>query len=174
MQTPQILLMGAGIVLFIALIIQLFRGMLEAKTGVPLFIIVIIMIGYPTIQKITLDGDMLSIEKYSNQITQNPQDTTAANNLNATLNKSGVISALQNNPTRLAQVTKALTIAASARVVKDDIPAARNYLAQANKLAPNSEEVKIVQQHLTTVQSNATPQEKTAAKATLQRRFLMK
>ena len=174
MQTPQILLMVAGIVLFVVLIIQLLRGKLEAKIGVPLFIVVIIMIGYPTIQKITLDGEMISIETYSNQVANNPQDTTAASKLNSALQNSDVAAALQKNPSRLALVTKALSIAASERVVKDDIPAAQNYLSQARSLSPNSEDVKFVQQHLSTVQNNTTPQEKTAAKVNLQKRFLVK
>lgn len=164
--------MGAGIVLFITLIVLLIRGKLEGKTGFLLFLVVIIMIGYPTIQKLTVSDDEVSIETYSNEITKNPEDSVAASKLNALLDKSGVVTTLRKDTAKLALAARALSIAASARVMKDDIPGARAYLAKANVLAPNSADVRFVQQHLATVQSNATPEQKMAAKNILQQRFI--
>jgi hypothetical protein len=172
MQTPDIILAGAGIVLFIVLIILLFQRKIEGKTAFLLFFMVVIMIGYPTIKKITVDDEMVEIVKYSDQITANPQNSAAAaNQLNAVLEKPWAIGALKTDPARLKLATNALTVAASARVVNNDVPAAQTYLNKAKVLTPNSSELQFVQHHLDTVKSSAAPQQRTASKTILTEKY---
>jgi tetratricopeptide (TPR) repeat protein len=51
------------------------------------FILPLLMIGYPGIQKISYDNGVLSIEKYNKLLAESPKDTTLRNELEETIEK---------------------------------------------------------------------------------------
>ena len=77
-----------GVVLFIALLVFLIYFVVKNKPYkglLPFFSIPIVMVGFPGIQKITFDNGIVGIEKLTEEVEQNPNDTTAKKDLEAKL-----------------------------------------------------------------------------------------
>lgn len=86
----EYVLMVLGIIFFVCLLIILIIFTFQKRSLKQLFLLFllsIIMIGYPSIQKITYDNGVLSIEKYNNLLANSPQDSIARKELEKTLEK---------------------------------------------------------------------------------------
>jgi hypothetical protein len=88
LQSYEIVLMIMGAVFFLilaCLLIYLVLNKRSYKILLPSFIIPIIMVGFPGIQKITFDEGMVEIEKQTKVVNNNPTDAEAKTKLTAML-----------------------------------------------------------------------------------------
>jgi tetratricopeptide (TPR) repeat protein len=84
----DIVLMILGILLFLVLLIGMIIYFFRKEPFGKLlffFFIPIVMIGYPSIQKISFSSEMIEFEKNKQQVAQNPQDSTAKEALKESL-----------------------------------------------------------------------------------------
>jgi len=174
MENSYAILLIAGIVLFITLIGNLWKGKLTGKAATPLFLVAVIMIGYSSIKSITFGEDGLTIEKYAQAVVDDPQDQAKVNALNNALSNSNTVHQVQNYPRALSLTVHALSAVASSKAVGNDVPAARNYIAQAKALDPNSTDVKFVQEHLATIQTPRGVYQRTVAITALKTKYGLK
>jgi sensor histidine kinase YesM len=80
----EIVLLGLGVLLFLVLLGLLIYSIInkrDIKVLALFFAISIIMIGYPSIQKIKFNEGVVEIEKRTRALEQNPADTTAQREL---------------------------------------------------------------------------------------------
>jgi hypothetical protein len=88
----EIVLLIMGGILFAVLLFMLIYFVINKRSymGIlPFFIIAIIMVGFPSIQKIKIDNGIIEIEKLSKTVEQNPADTEAKRKLEIKLKEVG-------------------------------------------------------------------------------------
>lgn len=86
----ELVLLGLGILLFITILILLIIFAVQKRRLRELilfFFVSIIMIGYPSIQKIVYDNGVVTIEKYSKTDAQSPPDSDRQSKMEVTLRK---------------------------------------------------------------------------------------
>ncbi len=96
----DIVLMILGILLFIVLLIALLIYVSRKEPFGKLlffFFIPIVMVGYPGIQKISFSSDLIELEKKKEQVVLNPEDNTAREELEKSLE------AIENHPVKSAE-----------------------------------------------------------------------
>jgi hypothetical protein len=148
MQSANTILLVLGIVLFVVLVFLLLFRKPDAKLIVPLFLVSIVMIGYPTIVSIKISGDTIEIEKYADAVTANPTNESSIQSLSAAIDKPGAVTKILKDTAVARKTVIALCTAAAARTVAHNYSAAEDLLAQGRRLAPASPEIAFVEQHL--------------------------
>lgn len=133
----ELILMILGAMLALAGIFILIYGVLKKETNVPLlvtiFLVAIIMIGFPAIKSIEFQEGVLRIEKESKKLEENPRDTAAQKALLQALNDIA--------PKRAEQSSVALSTVAKAQETLGNYETAAQTAEQAAKLDPNSHSV---------------------------------
>lgn len=127
----EIVLLILGTLLFLVLLFALVYSLVkkrDIKILALFFVISIIMIGYPSIQKIKFDNGVVEIEKRTKELAQNPADSTAQKALMKTL--SEIERRPISNPATLVKI-------AEAQAAIGDTAQALNYVDSALKEAPN-------------------------------------
>jgi hypothetical protein len=84
----EVILLGLGALLFfVVLFVFIFLVVKNRpiKTVIPLFLVAIIMIGFPGIQKIKFDNGVLEIERLTKAAQENPEDQTVQEELESKL-----------------------------------------------------------------------------------------
>ncbi len=148
MPSANTILLVLGIILFVVLLFLLLFRKPDAKLLVPLFLVSIVMIGYPTIYSVKI-GDTVDIQKYGDSIVANPNDEHSAQSLSAAIKKPGAVKEILKNPAVASRTVVALCTAAAARTVAKNYSAADALLAQAKQLAPASPDIAFVEERLT-------------------------
>jgi hypothetical protein len=107
----EIVLLVLGVLLFLALLFLLIFCVITKRSYVgivPLFLVCIIMLGFPSIQKIKFDNGVLEIEKLTKKVEQNPTNVEAKRELEAKLQK--IEGKEISNPSTLRILEKAYTV----------------------------------------------------------------
>lgn len=84
----EIVLLALGMLLFLVLLFLLIFCVITKRSYVgilPLFLVCIIMLGFPSIQKIKFDNGVLEIEKLTKKVEQNPRNIEAKRELETKL-----------------------------------------------------------------------------------------
>jgi len=142
-----------GIVLFVVLIFMLLFRKPDAKLIVPLFLVSVVMIAYPSIASLTISGDTIEIQKIADSVTANPRNEASIQSLSAAINKPNALQQLQKNPAAATKTVNALCAAAAARTVAGNFSAAQDLLTQAKRVVPAAANVAFVQEHLLKAQA---------------------
>lgn len=102
------ILMGLGVILFIALVIGFFYQLTHKRSIAGLlafFVLDVLMIGYPSVKSFQINNGVISVEKQTDAVLSNPSDTKARQDLQQQVEK------LQNrqfsDPATLASISKA-------------------------------------------------------------------
>jgi hypothetical protein len=135
----EIILIVLGVLLFLVLLLRLVFKTPAAdqwKWITALFLVSVIMIGYPSIQKIKYDNGMLEIEKWSREVERNPADTAARGQLARALGDIGNRSI--TSPEKLVNV-------AAANAALGDTLKALTYVDQAIKTEPGFSKARALQ-----------------------------
>lgn len=131
----ELIMMILGAVLASAGIFVLIYGVLKKETNVPLlvtiFLVAIIMIGFPAIKTIEFQEGVLRIEKESKKLEANPRDTVAQKALLQALHEVA--------PQRAEQSSAALSTVAKAQEALGNYETAEKTAEQAAKLDPSSQ-----------------------------------
>jgi len=116
----ELILLILGVILFITMLIILiifavkgrpFKGLLA------FFILPIVMIGFPSYQKITFDNGVVTAEKYARQLSENPADSTLRNKLQETMNN--IENRPVSEPSTLLKLSKAtLTLGDTVKAIR--------------------------------------------------------
>ena len=107
----EIILLILGVVLFLLLLMVLIFFVIKKrpiKSIIPLFLVSIIMIAYPSIQKITFENGMFEIEKLTQEAEQNPDNPQYRRRLERKLNN--IENRRFNKPETLKKLINANTI----------------------------------------------------------------
>lgn len=142
----EIVLLGLGILLFITVLILLiiFAGQKRPLKDLILFFLVsIIMIGYPSIQKIVYDNGVITVEKLAKGVSQNPADSVQRNELETTIRK--MESRSVKDPETLVELGKA-------QAALGDTVKAERYIGKALLISPELSEAKILRTQFNTPQ----------------------
>jgi len=86
----EIILLVLGVLFFLVLLFSLVYCVIKKrsiKTLIPFFVISVIMMGWPSIQKIGFLNNLANIEKYQQELKQNPADSTVREELIKSLAK---------------------------------------------------------------------------------------
>jgi hypothetical protein len=153
MPNVNTILLIMGIVLFVVLIFMLIFRKPDAKLIVPLFLVSVIMIAYPTIGSLKISDNTIEIQKIADSVSANPRDERSIQSLSAAINKPNAVQQLQKNPAAATKAVNALCAAAAARAVAGNFPAAQDLLTQAKRVAPAAANVAWVQEHLMKAQA---------------------
>ena len=111
LKSHERILLVMGMVLFVALLFLLIYYAVKRvpfKGFLPFFLIPIVMVGFPGIQKITFDNGIVGIEKLTEEVEQDPTNTTAKKELETRLK------AIENRPISQSANLKILERAYSA------------------------------------------------------------
>lgn len=132
----ELIMIILGAVLASAGIFVLIYGVLKKETNVPLlvtiFLVAIIMIGFPAIKTIEFQEGVLKIEKEAKKLEVNPRDTIA---------QRALLEALQAvAPQRAEQSSAALSTVAKAQEALGNYETAAKTASQAAKLDPTSQQ----------------------------------
>jgi len=103
----EFVLLLLGVLLFLVLLLFLIRDKMRdhpIATLLPWFLIPIIMIGYPAIQKITFDNNTITIEKAQSILSKTPNDIKAKQDMKEAL--SNIQDKNISNPQTLITVSK--------------------------------------------------------------------
>jgi hypothetical protein len=142
----EIALLFAGIILFLALIFILVYFVIITKTIkntkflAPLFVISILMIGFPSFSAIKIGKDYVEVEKKKNEVADNPSDSGAREDLAQALNR--IEKRPISNPERLLNL-------AEARIAIGDTTKALTHVRTVLKDKPNSMEALKLRRELT-------------------------
>lgn len=104
----ELILLMLGIILFITMLIILIVYAVKGRSFKGLlafFILPIIMIGFPSYQKISFDNGVITAEKYAMQLNADPADSTLRNKLQETLNN--IEDRPVTEPSTLLKISKA-------------------------------------------------------------------
>ena len=117
----ELILMGLGLVLGIVLLSVFVYTAIKKEPNLNLiyaFLIPVIMIGYPSIQKVQFDKGVVTIDKYAAEVEKNPLDTTAHKQLNQAIEAipAGVAKESSSAMTAIAKGQAALGQYETARV----------------------------------------------------------
>lgn len=133
----ELILMVLGALIALAGIFILVYGVLKKESNVPLlvtiFLVSIIMVGFPAIKSIQFQEGVLKIEKEVRKLEENPRDTVA---------QRALLQAMNNvTPQRAEQSPIALSAMAKAQETLGDYEAASKTAEQAAKIDPSSAQV---------------------------------
>jgi Tfp pilus assembly protein PilF len=147
----EIVLLGLGVLLFLVVLGLLIYSIInkrDIKIFALFFVISIVMIAYPSIQKIKFNEGVVEIEKGTKALEQNPADTTAQKELERTL--ADIEQRQISNPITLVKIAEAqAAIGDSAKALKNvdqalkekpDLPQAQRL--RSNIYVPRSQVVK--------------------------------
>jgi tetratricopeptide (TPR) repeat protein len=132
----ELVLIFLGILVSMALLFAFLQSVKQNKTSLkPIyaFIVPLMMIGYPSIQKIQFENGVLNIEKTSKEIEKNPLDTLLQKQLLSSLRTFSVESS-----DRLKESPAALSAVANAQVALGRYDSAQVLIRQAVKLDSTS------------------------------------
>ncbi len=104
----EIVLLVLGVLLFLVTLFALVYSIIkkrDLKALALFFVISIIMIGYPSIQKIKFDNGVVEVEKRTQELAQNPADITAKKELQKSL--IDIVDRPTSNPTTLVKFAEA-------------------------------------------------------------------
>jgi hypothetical protein len=105
-----------GVLFFVCLAVVLILKLVKNQPLPSLttyFIISIVMMGWPTIQKISYDGKVTSIEKATRQVMNNPDDQAA---------REVIVRNISRIESRATTDPKALSIIENARLIMKNVP----------------------------------------------------
>jgi len=134
----ELVLLVLGVLLFLVLLFALIYSIIkkrDLKVLALFFVLSIIMIGYPSIQKIKFDNGVVELEKRTRELKENPANTAAQNELTKSL--SEIEKRPTTNPTTLVKIADAqAAIGDTAKALKNirDALAVQPDLPQANRL----------------------------------------
>lgn len=137
----EIVLLILGILLFVtALGLTIYRSVKGeiSKNLIYLFALAVIMIAYPSIQSFSVAGGLLDLEKQSQAVEDNPNDSKAQEALSNTLGK------LESRPIS----SKTSTMIARGYVALGDTTTAIRRLDSLIRISPNTREAKILRSRL--------------------------
>ena len=137
----ELMLMILGLAVGIMLMVAFVNGVMKNKTNLKLlygFIIPLIFIGYPSIQKMQFSKDMISIEKTTKELEKNPTDTAAQK---ALMEKIQIVS---ND--RTGSSSEALTHVAEAQLALGQYDSAEVTIKKAIEVQKTPEAVKVQQE----------------------------
>jgi tetratricopeptide (TPR) repeat protein len=129
----EFVLILLGVMVSMALLFAFLQSVKQNKTNLkPIyaFIVPLIMIGYPSIQKIQFENGVINIEKAAKEVEKNPLDTLLQKQLLQSLN--------QLSAPRLNESPAALSAVANAQVALGHYEAAQVSIGQAVKLDSTS------------------------------------
>lgn len=132
----EVVLLLLGVVLFIALVGVLIYSVMRRRSIAPLlffFMIPVVMIGFPAIQKVKFDKDGVEIEKEIKTIANQPAATppAATSELKAKVDQYKARAANSNSPAALLTVARA-------EIALGEVAQSKTTIDQAIKLAPQS------------------------------------
>lgn len=102
----EVVLMLLGVFLFMLLSAALVYFVIKKralKSLLLFFVIPILMIGYPSIQQITISGDKIDLSKYQKAYTENPNDSVAKQKLETLTSK---LEKRAESPADIIQISK--------------------------------------------------------------------
>jgi hypothetical protein len=147
----EVVLLVLGVILFAALVGILIYSVIKKRSIVPLllfFLIPVVMIGFPAIQKVRFDKDGVELEKQvKTAADQPPAETSPA--LTADLKAK-----IDRFKMRAANSPSALLTVARAETVIGDIAQSRVTLDQAIKLNPESVAAQDLKRRVDTLNMN--------------------
>ncbi len=141
----EIILMILGILLFLALLIRFIVKLPSGdqwKWFTVLFLVCVVMIGYPGIMKVKFDNGMIEIERWSRMVEQNPADSAAKAQL-----KSAIAAVHDEQLTSAENLAKV----AVANAVLGDTLKALTYVDRALSDRPDFTEARVLQSAYSTV-----------------------
>lgn len=140
----EVMLTVMGIVVFLVLIFALIWNVVKGRSVaglLPVFLIPVVMVAYPTLQSIRIGEVLINIKNQTAIVQNNPSDTNAANLLKESLNQ------VKTN-SRFLQNGHALLVVANAQAALGRYDSASLYLHKAAKISPQSEELLSAQKAL--------------------------
>jgi tetratricopeptide (TPR) repeat protein len=143
----EVAMLWLGILLFIVLLFGLIARLRKGDSVaslLPFFGVAIAMIGYPSVQSITIGKDLLSIQKATHDLTVSPTNLELRQSINATLQK------IQSRP--IGDPSN-LTMVATAQYALGDDSAAKQNLQKALAVNPNIPAAKALQQKIGIVET---------------------
>lgn len=126
----EVVLLVLGVILFLVLVFAFLYMVLKGKKVVSLlafFLLPIAMIGYPSIQSLKYEEGVLTLEKRTQQLLENPQDSTTRQEIHETVSK------LSKRP---ADDPKSATVLAKAQFAIGDEAGASQTLQKVHEMAP--------------------------------------
>lgn len=121
----EIVLLCLGVLFFFVLLFVLIYFVVKnrpIKAVIPLFLVSVVMISFPGIQKIRFDNGVIEIEKLTQEVEQNPGDSAAKKELANKLSKIENRPVL--NPLTIKKLEKAFTAIGDTRkatILKDKL-----------------------------------------------------
>ena len=141
----EVAMLLLGIVMFIVLLLGLIARMRKGGSVaslLPFFGLAIAMIGYPSVQSITIGKDLVTIQKSTHELTASPTNLELRQSIKATLQK------IQSRP--IGDASSLTTVAAAQYALGDDSAAKQN-LQRALDVDPKIPAAKALQQKIATV-----------------------
>jgi hypothetical protein len=142
----ELVLLGLGTLLFITdlILLIIFASQKRRLRDLLLFFFIsVIMIGYPSIQKIVYDNGVLTIEKLARGVSQDPSDSVQRNKLEMAILKMEPRSG--KDPETLVELGKA-------QAALGDTVKAEKYVGKALNISPELSEAKKLQIQFNTPQ----------------------
>jgi hypothetical protein len=127
----EIILLVLGVILFLVLLFLLIYLVMKQrafKQLIPLFLIPIVMIGFPSIQKIKYDNGIVEIEKATKSLSEQPSNEKI---------KADLDLKIQNIQSRAATHPTGLMAIANARLALGDTVKARQSINSALTIRPD-------------------------------------
>jgi len=141
----EIAMLVLGSVMFVVLLFGLAARMRKGGSVVsllPFFVLAIAMIGYPSVQSITIGKDLVTMQKATHELTTSPTNLELRQSVKATLQK------LQSRP---IGNPSSLAVVATAQYALGDDSAAKQNLQKALDANPNIPAAKALQQKISIV-----------------------
>lgn len=142
----EFILLVLGILLFITILVILIVFVIQKRSLKELFIfffLSIIMIGYPSIQKIVYDNGIVTIEKYATAIAKDPSNSDQRSKLEMTLKKI---------ERRQTMNYKTLIEFGKAQAILGDTVRAEKLVDRALRISPDFSEARMLQTKFNTPQ----------------------
>ena len=142
----EFILLVLGVLLFITMLVILIVFVIQRrglKELIIFFFLPVIMIGYPSIQKIKYENGVISLEKQAKEVALDPKNNEARNNLKQTLEE------IENRP---SSNSKSLVTFGKAQAVLGDTVKAEKFVDRALRISPNLSEAKKLQSQFNTNQ----------------------
>jgi len=142
----ELILLVLGILLFIAILVLLIIYAAQkrpVKELVLFFLVSVIMIGYPSIQKIVYDNGVITVEKLAKAISKDPSDGEQRNELEMKMRK--MEKRAGKDPETLVEFGKA-------QAILGDTVNADRYVGKALRISPDFSDAKELQTRFNTPQ----------------------
>ncbi len=139
----EIILMGLGILMFLALLSILIVFAVQGKPFRSLlwfFVISVVMIAYPSFQSFRYKDWGVDFQKKAKELEANPKDTAAAKAITEQLEKI--------DPARVEENAEILTTAAKAQEATGNLEKAAKNIEKAAKVKPQSKEIQKTQKEI--------------------------